>query len=208
LPGPAGVTSAGGARLLCARGICKRYGAVQALQDVDLELDQGEVLAVAGENGAGKSTLMGVLAGSVIPDAGEIAVGGTTHRFRSPLDAQRAGIRLVPQELVLVPQLSAAENVALSSLPVKRRMLDRAAMRRDAEARLALLGVSGLDVTLPVERLAVVRQAFVQIARAMVPGTRVLIVDEATAPMSAEDADQFFAAIRRITSSSSSLLSK
>lgn len=187
-----------GVPLLRVRGACKRFGAVQALQGVDLELGHGEVVAVLGENGAGKSTLMGVLAGSVQPDAGEIWIDGVTHRFHSPVDAQRAGVRLVPQELVLVPQLSAAENISLSRLPARRGRLDRTDMREQAKRRLAALGVTDLEVTLPVERLTVVQQAFVQIARAMVPGTRVLIVDEATAPMSGEEVEQLFGAIRRV----------
>lgn len=186
-----------GSPLLTARGVSKRYGAVQALDGVDLDLHSGEVVAVLGENGAGKSTLMGVLAGSVVADAGELAIAGIQQRFQSPLQAQRAGIRLVPQELLLVPQLSAAENITLGELPARGGRLDRRAMRSEAERRLAALGVE-LEVRRPVERLSVVQQAFVQIARAMAPGTRILIVDEATAPMSADEAQQLFAAIKRV----------
>src|SRR3954454_8048581 len=104
--------------LLELDGIRKRFGSVQALADVALTVHAGEVVSLAGENGAGKSTLSNVAAGVLVPDGGRILVDGKALRFGSPGDADAAGIRIVPQELLNCPNLSVAENVNLGHLPV------------------------------------------------------------------------------------------
>src|SRR3954471_21173762 len=101
------------ARLLEMRGITKRFPGVAALTNVDLTLRRGEVLALCGENGAGKSTLMKILGGLYAPDAGEVLHDGRPVSFRGPSDARAAGIALVHQELLLVPQLDVAANLNL-----------------------------------------------------------------------------------------------
>ncbi len=183
-------------RGLEVRGLTKRYGAVQALDDVSIAVSPGSPLAIVGENGAGKSTLVRIIAGLEIPDAGEIRLDGEPVRFTSPTDAQRAGIRIVPQELLLVPELSVAENVAMGSVPTSRRgIVDWPALRSLARARLDRLGLQDLDLDRQVRRLSVVERAFVQIARAMTPGARVLIVDEPTAPMGQAEVDRLLAVL-------------
>ena len=99
--------------LLEMRGIRKRYGGVAALSGVTLPLFPGEVLALVGENGAGKSTLMKILSGAEVPDAGEILLSGQVTRVSSPREAEHVGICMIHQELVLAPDLSAAENIFL-----------------------------------------------------------------------------------------------
>ena len=181
------------------RGLTKQYGAVQALDDVSISVAPGESIAIVGENGAGKSTLVRIVAGLEQPDAGEILVDGVAVSFASPGDAQRLGIRIVPQELLLVPELSVAENVAMGSVPVVRRgVVDWTALRALARSRLERLGLHDMDLEQSVRRLSVVERAFVQIARAMTPGTRVLIVDEPTAPMGQAEVDRLLAVLRAI----------
>src|SRR3954454_4274943 len=97
------------------RGITKRFPGVVALRDVSLHLSRGEVLALMGENGAGKSTLMKILGGAYAPDEGEVLVEGRTVRFARTADAKRAGIALIHQELMLVPQLDIAANIFMGN---------------------------------------------------------------------------------------------
>ncbi len=177
--------------LIEVRAVRKTFGPVHALRDVSLAIHPGEAVGLIGENGAGKSTLSAILSGSLTPDGGELLVAGVPTRFAKPADAYAAGIRMAPQELVLGGELSVAENILLGHLP--RRIggrVDRTAMRTEARRRLSVLGLE-LDVDKPVGRLAVVDQAFVQIARAVGAGTTLLIADEPTAPMSAAEVDRF-----------------
>ncbi len=179
--------------------IGKWFGAVHALDDVSISLQPGTVLGLVGENGAGKSTLARIAAGVVEPDSGTIRLDGRQVHFRSPIDAHRAGIQMAPQELLLVPQLSVAENVALGHIPGSRLVISGREMRAQARERLKRFGLIHIDVDQPAETLPVVEQAFVQIARSIVPGTRVLIADEPTAPMSGTETERLLNLIRAVT---------
>jgi ABC-type sugar transport system ATPase subunit len=185
------------APVLELRGASKRFGAVQALADVSLTLRAGRVTALCGENGAGKSTLSSIASGLLRPDAGEILVDGIPVTFGSARDAYEAGVRLAPQELVLCPNLSVAENISVGRLPGTAGILDVGRMREIAVERLGRLG-HPIPVDAPVADLSVVDQACVQIARAVAPGARVLIVDEPTAPMSDLEAERFLAMLQRL----------
>ncbi len=169
-----------GAPLLRAQGISKRYGGVQALAGVDLELYPGEVVALAGENGSGKSTLSKVLAGLVVPDAGEVEVDGRPLPPGSTVASLEAGIALVSQELTAVPHLSVAENVLLAR---QRRPLSHFSRRRTVEAAREHLAAVGLDVdpALPMAALAPGDREMVEVAKALSGDPRVLVLDEATA---------------------------
>ena len=112
-------TPGSGPQELSIQGITKGYLGVQALKGVELNVRRGSIHALAGQNGAGKSTLVKILSGAEEPDSGTIVLGGQERRFRSPQDAQDAGIQTIYQELSLVPELSVAENIFLGSLPVK-----------------------------------------------------------------------------------------
>ncbi len=178
-------------------GITKRYGAVTALEDVSLTIHQGEVIAIAGENGSGKSTLMKVLSGVVVPDSGQISIGGETVHFAEPRDALDRGIGLVAQELTLVPSLPVYENVMLPMMRGRAtRPVNRREMISQTKALLNRLGLGRIDPRLRIEQLGPVEQTFVEIAKALVAEPQVLILDEATSRLSAEEVVSVLALIR------------
>ena len=172
--------------ILQLNSISKRYGGVQALSDVSLQVYPGEILCLVGENGAGKSTLAAIAAGLVSPDSGKIIVDGEEVVLNSPRAAETAGIRLASQELQLCPELDVMTNVLLGHYPHKKIpfLVDYASMERKAAERLSSLGLDEIDLHQNVGDLPVVYRAFVQIARSLTPGAKVLITDEPTAPMS------------------------
>ena len=199
--GVAGGTGPSATPLLELRNVSKRYGSIQALADVSLTLGRGELLGLVGENGAGKSTLSGVASGLVTPDSGSILVEGQTLKFSGPADAEEAGISIAPQELQLCPNLTVAENVMLGELTRNRwGRIDMGTARRRSAERLERLSLSSIDVDRRVESLSVVDRAFVQIARALAPGAKVLIADEPTAPMSSREADRLLDLLEAIRS--------
>jgi L-arabinose transport system ATP-binding protein len=182
-------------------GISKRYGGVQALRDVSVAVPRATVLGIVGENGAGKSTLVKILSGLEQPDSGTIRVDSEVIAFNGPRDAQRVGIRIAPQELVLCPDLSVTENLLMGELPVhpsRPRVVAWNRAHEEAERRLKLLGVQGIDVRANLSTLSVVERAFVQLAHAMDPQTQVLIADEPTAPMSGAEVEQTLAVLTEI----------
>jgi inositol transport system ATP-binding protein len=183
-----------------ACGIVVRFGGVSALDGVDLTVAGGRVHALLGENGAGKSTLMKALSGAIIPDEGMIWVGGHRAVFSGPRDAIRAGIRMVHQELSLVPAMSVAENVLLGAERPRRTM------RQRATAALARLG-SQLDPSARVETLSLADRQMVEIAKALASSaTRVLILDEPTAILSPRECDALFACIDQLKSAGLAVL--
>jgi ribose transport system ATP-binding protein len=185
------------ARLKLA-GIRKRFGATVALDGVSLEVAAGEVLALVGENGAGKSTLMKVLAGEHAPDAGTMWLDGQPYRPRHPLDARRAGVVMVHQELAIAPHLTVAENIVLGAEPATGPFVRRAAMRHLARDALAQLGHADLPLDVPAGSLATGAQQLVEIARALALGCRVLVLDEPTSSLTLADTEQLFALVRRL----------
>lgn len=140
--------------LVRMRGISKSYPGVIALRDVDFSLDHGEVRALLGKNGAGKSTLIKILSGVETADRGEIALDGAPLSLGSPIEATRAGIATVYQELSLVPELSIGENIFLGHWPRVRGRIDWKAINERASAAMALVGLS-LDPRRPVGDLSV-----------------------------------------------------
>ena len=199
VPGGQG-TAAIAAPLLDIVDVYKAYGGVQALGGVSINVHEGEVLAVVGENGAGKSTLVGVAAGRVTPDQGTVSVQGERLLGHGPAEAVRAGIRLVPQELLICPDMSVLDNVLLGQRPTQIGIfLDRRAARREVMRRLERLGVGGLNLGTPVGDLSVVQRTFVQIARGLSPGAKVMLIDEPTAPMDDAEVLQFLSVLRALT---------
>jgi ABC-type sugar transport system ATPase subunit len=187
------------------RGVARRFGAVQAVDDVSLRIGPGEIRGLCGHNGAGKSTVINMLAGLVAPDAGEIRLDGAVVDLTSPRAAQRAGIAWVDQELSLVSTLSIAENVALGSVDtgvIRRRGRDRAATRE----LLAKVGLQDHDPGEPVGALSLGRRQLVEIARALGRGARVLILDEPTATLTDVEIEWVFAAVRAVAADGCSVI--
>ncbi|GAA4005615.1 sugar ABC transporter ATP-binding protein [Allokutzneria multivorans] len=182
-------------KLVRLTGIGKRYGGVLACQDVDFDIRAGEVHALLGENGAGKSTLMKILSGDITDYSGEIAIEGETVRFGGPVDAQRAGIAMIHQELDLVPGLSIAENLYLGREPRTRiGTVDGKQMRVWTADLLRRIGID-IDPRRPVGELRVGEQQLVTIARALSLDAKVLIMDEPTSALSTAEVEQLFGVI-------------
>ncbi|MBL8577756.1 MAG: sugar ABC transporter ATP-binding protein [Mesorhizobium sp.] len=175
---------------LRAKGIVKRFGAVEALRNVDFEVRLGEVVALVGDNGAGKSTLTKVLVGAYPPDAGTIEFGGKEVRFSSPSDARASGLEIVYQDLALAPHLEPAENFFLGRelyrggrLGTALGLLDRPAMRKIAEDSFNALNVNLKTQTCRVSELSGGQQQGVAVARAAHWASQVLFLDEPTAAL-------------------------
>ena len=185
--------------LLTMRAIDKAFAGVQALRGACFELQAGEVHALMGENGAGKSTLMKVLAGVYTADAGQIVLDGQPVAPESPRAAQALGIRIIHQELNLMPHLSAAQNIFIGREP--RRfgglLLDQAAINAQAQAIFAQMHLA-LDPRTPVGELTVARQQMVEIAKALSFDSRVLVMDEPTAALNNAEIDALFGLIRKL----------
>ncbi|HEX3350481.1 MAG TPA: ATP-binding cassette domain-containing protein, partial [Acetobacteraceae bacterium] len=183
--------------LLHAERLSKSFGPIQVLADISLDLASSEVHAVIGENGAGKSTLMKLLAGAEQPSDGRILLDGAPVRFASPADAERHGVVLVPQEQLLAPQLTVAENMFLGAELRRGPFLDRPAMRRRARDQLTDLNCVA-DPDALVARLSIAERQLVQIARALLKPHRVVILDEPTAVLTPVESNALFRAVARL----------
>ena len=176
---------------LRCRGLTKTFPGVTALDHVDLDVHGGEVVVLLGENGAGKSTLVKLLSGVYAPDDGEMVLDGQPYRPAGPADAIAAGIGMIHQEMNLLPLLSVAENIFLGRQPRRGPRIDLQRMRADAEEVLDRVGLH-VDVTTPVGRLSVAQQQQVEIAKALSLDARLLILDEPTAALGAEESERLF----------------
>jgi fructose transport system ATP-binding protein len=181
--------------ILQARSLVKRYGRVTALDHADFDLYSNEILAVIGDNGAGKSSLIKALCGAVIPDSGEIRLGGEVVHFNSPIAAREAGIETVYQTLALSPALSIADNMFLGREPRAPgvmgqwfRATDRARMAKFAREKLNELGLMTIqNIHQPVETLSGGQRQGVAVARAAAFAKRVVIMDEPTAALGVKE---------------------
>ena len=184
--------------LLEARDIWKAFPGVQALAAAGITVRPGRLTALLGENGAGKSTLMNILAGVFPPDRGTLVLDGQPVSFRSPREAQNAGVSIIFQELNLVDSLSVAENIFLGRQPKTAwGLVDHARMRRDAAAILATLDID-VEPSLPVERLKVGARQMVEIAKAVSFASRVLILDEPTSALTQHEGETLFRVIAKL----------
>ncbi|HEX6895853.1 MAG TPA: sugar ABC transporter ATP-binding protein [Bryobacteraceae bacterium] len=192
--------------LLTARQISKHYDGTQALRSVDLDVVAGEVHALVGENGAGKSTLSKIIAGAVQPDSGELVWDGLPVAFHNPVEAQRAGIGIIFQELDVFPHLSVADNLTIGSLRAERgAWLQQKDMKAFCEP---LLDEVGLRVPLGrlVGDLSIAQMQLILIARALGMNARLLIMDEPTSALSDDNADTLFRLIAQLKQKGVSLL--
>jgi rhamnose transport system ATP-binding protein len=191
-------TTAGGELIVALRGVSKRYGPIQALEDVSLELRAGEVHCVAGENGAGKSTLIKTLTGAIQRDSGVYEIDGLQMGDPSPAQARAAGIGVVYQELSLLPDLSVGENLLMGRLPARRGITRPGELGRQARAMLERVGLDWLDPgTLVAETSLAVRQ-LVEIAKVLGSSPRVLIFDEPTTALSESETKALLARIHQL----------
>ncbi len=186
-------------KLLTMRGISKSFGkAVIALNDVQFDLEEGEIHALLGENGAGKSTLIKVLTGVEERDEGEIELCGRSIHPRSTNEAQQVGISTVYQEVNLCPNLTVAENIYIGRAPrTKLGGIDWNAMTRDAKELLEKFDLR-LDVTQSLDNYSVAVQQMVAIARASDIKAKVLILDEPTSSLSNVEVEKLFSIMRKL----------
>ncbi len=187
--------------LLSAGPLSKSYNGVAALSGAALDVRAGEVHALMGENGAGKSTLIKILAGVVMADAGTVRVEDVTISLTSPLEAERAGLRFVHQELNIVPQLTVAENLFLGR-PYPTRLgafIDWSKVAAEAKAALAVLGISHIGPSAKMAKLSTGDRMLVKIASAFMGGEdvqpKLYIMDEPTAALSGAESERLFAVI-------------
>ncbi|MGD9734375.1 MAG: sugar ABC transporter ATP-binding protein [Solirubrobacterales bacterium] len=189
----------GAAPRLRMRGITKRFFGVAALEDVSLEVDTGEILALVGENGAGKSTLIKILAGAQGADEGEILIDGEPTSIGTPAAAERLAIATVYQELNLFPSLSVAENLLFRRYRKRAGLIDWRRSDREAERFLASIGLD-----LPPERLvselSIAERQMLEIAKALHRQVRILILDEPTAVLGGSDVDRLLEMVRGLRS--------
>src|SRR5271166_1816462 len=184
--------------LLEAQGISKGFAGVQALVGVDFDLRRSEVHALVGENGAGKSTLMKILAGVHVEYDGAVRLAGAPIRFAGVQDAERAGVAIIHQELDLVPELTAADNIFLGREPlIAGTIVDRRRIVKAAGALLRRLGIE-IDPQSRVGELRVGEQQLVEIAKALSLDARILMMDEPTSALSTSECETLFKVVRQL----------
>lgn len=181
-------------QLLRVTGISKSFPGVQALKDVQFELDRGEVLALVGENGAGKSSLMKILSGIYTKDEGSIFLDGVEVNIDSPKTAQALGISIIHQEMNLMAHLTIAQNIFIGREPRGGLFLRERALNRKADELLKRLGIN-LDPKALVETLTVAKQQMVEIAKALSFDAKVLIMDEPTSALTDVETETLFTLI-------------
>ncbi|MEV6977759.1 ATP-binding cassette domain-containing protein [Kitasatospora sp. NPDC093806] len=187
-----------GAPVLALREVSKRFGAVQALTDVDLDVHAGEVVALVGDNGAGKSTLVKTIAGVHPIDEGTISWDGRPVRIGRPQDAQALGIATVYQDLALCDNLDVVANLFLGRELRRHGTLDEVAMERRAKELLDTLSIRIPSVRIPIAALSGGQRQVVAIARALVGDPRIVILDEPTAALGVEQTAQVLDLVERL----------
>jgi len=180
------------------RDVSKRFGATVALEDVSIEVAAGQALALVGENGAGKSTLMKVCSGAVKADAGRMWLDGAPYRPSNPLEARRAGVAMIYQELSLTPHLSVQENIMLGMEPATLGVVRAKQVRRRTIEAIKEFDNPELTPDARVSNLSVGSQQLVEIARALAIGCRVLVLDEPTSSLTQQDVERLFEIIGRL----------
>lgn len=204
-PSPSPVVEPPANILLEATGISKSFGPVEVLRDIGLQLKQGEVHAIIGENGAGKSTLMKILSGHLAPSKGTLNLAGEQIAFTGPVDAEKHGIVLVHQEILLAPDLTVAQNIYLGRELRKGIVLDERTMAEGAHRAVLDLGADINPATV-VNRLSIAQRQLVQIARALLVPHRLVIFDEPTASLTPVETEALLKVIGAIKAKNAAVL--
>lgn len=184
--------------VLALRGVSKRFGAVQALTDVELEVHAGEVVALVGDNGAGKSTLVKTIAGVHPIDDGVIEWDGKSVTINRPHDAQALGIATVYQDLALCDNIDVVGNLYLGREVRKRGVLDEVEMERRSRELLDTLSIRIPSVRIPIASLSGGQRQTVAIARSMLGEPKLVILDEPTAALGVEQTAQVLDLVERL----------
>lgn len=184
--------------VLALRGVSKRFGAVQALTDVELEVHAGEVVALVGDNGAGKSTLVKTIAGVHPIDEGRIEWDGKTVAVNKPHDAQNLGIATVYQDLALCDNIDVVGNLFLGREIKRRGVLDEIEMERRSRELLETLSIRIPSVRIPIASLSGGQRQVVAIARSMLGEPKLVILDEPTAALGVEQTAQVLDLVERL----------
>ena len=185
--------------LLQLRGITKTFGSVEALTDVDFEVNAGEIMALVGDNGAGKSTLIKCIAGTHTPDSGEIRFEGNRVSINGPRDAGRLGIEVVYQDLALCDNLDVVQNIYLGREVNRFQVLNEAAMEHTTAETLKSLAVTTIkSIRQPVATLSGGQRQSVAVARAVMWNSKLVILDEPTAALGVAQTEQVLALVRRL----------
>ncbi len=186
------------APILEMKQITKKYTGVTALNSVDFTLRSGEVHALVGENGAGKSTLIKVLGGAVRKTSGEIYFSGKKQDITTPLQSQSLGLAIIYQELMLAPDLSAADNILLGRYPRKWKLfVDKKSVLKKSRKILSMLG-SSIDLNVPLHLLTIAEQQMVEVAKALSLDAKIIVMDEPSAVLTPHELDKLFDVIETL----------
>ncbi|MFK8113918.1 MAG: sugar ABC transporter ATP-binding protein [Rubripirellula sp.] len=185
-------------QLLEVSGISKRFGPTQALRDVSLSVQAGEVLALIGENGAGKSTLLKVLSGAHRSDSGSMSIDGSSFCPKGPSDARRSGVAMIYQELNLAPDLSVEDNILLGHPGVGAGLLFRSVQRTIVRQALESVGLHDLLPSAIVGEQSVATQQLIEISRALASNAKIILFDEPTSSLPQKDVARLFEIINRL----------
>jgi L-arabinose transport system ATP-binding protein len=181
------------------RGVSKAFPNVQALLDVSIDIQPGEILAFMGENGAGKSTLLKIINGDYHPDTGTMTIDGQRLSFSNPRAAHKTGIRVIYQEPEIIPGVDVAENIWVGELPKRAGLLDRRRLNEQVQRSLAEYGFQDiLPVNLLGDQLSSAQRQIVEIMRALKSGVRVLALDEPTSSLTDDEVTRLFTLVRRL----------
>lgn len=174
--------------------IGKRFPGVQALKDITFDCYSGQVHALVGENGAGKSTLLKILSGGHLPSEGQLKIEGKPVQFNSTVDALKAGVAIIYQELHVVPEMTIAENIKLGQLPHRGGILNKKQLKKEAKKQLNYLGLD-FNPDTPLKYLSLAQRQMVEIAKALSRNAEIIAFDEPTSSLSSREIRQLFKVI-------------
>lgn len=180
--------------VLQLNNIHKSFGTVKVLEDVSLEVKKGETHILIGENGAGKSTLMKILSGSYTRDSGDIVIDGENVDVKTPADSTNRGVCVIYQELSLIPQLTAPENIFLGRLPMKNKMVDWKLLKSEAKRIFELVNLE-IDLDVPVRNFSMGQRQLIEIARCLTMDTKIIVMDEPTSSLTQQEVENLFKVI-------------